>query len=269
MPSRSSFAKTAAVVLALAFTPCRGPEVVAAQDLKELARAARPSVVALEVRDRFGRTVGEGSGFFAGEKGLVVTNHHVIDTGSRVDAISADRVTFEVLGIVAVDRERDLAVLRVAGDDLPPPLELVRSETIEAGERVVVLGNPLGLSFTLSEGIVSAVRDDPEDLPEGQTAPLLQITAAISPGSSGSPVMNLDGQVVGVAVSQYVFGQNLNFAVPAPAVRELLARVDTVAEPRSLGGGPEIEIEKSHYVRNLVISLVFFVLLVVAFRFLR
>ena len=258
-----TFAGAALLLLAAGPSP--------AQDLKELARQARDSVVLLNVFAPGGRAVGTGTGFFV-EGGRLVTNFHVIDRAARVEAVLANEESLEVTGVAAVDEANDLAILDIASGPFPG-LALADSGAVEAGERIIVLGNPLGLSGTLSEGIVSAVRDDGlADEPafgrprarEGGS-PLLQISAAISPGSSGSPVMNLSGEVVGVAVSQIVAGQNLNFAVPAAAVRALLDSADAGRLERRFGAGPGSG--GGAYLRNVVISLLIFAALYVALRY--
>lgn len=256
----------AALVLLLPLAVAGGRAALA-QDLEDLVRRSKHSVVALKIYDGLGREIGTGSGFFIDPEGLVVTNHHVIEEGARVEAVLADQRTLPVPGYLAVDETNDLAVLRVATPAAVPPLFLADSSTVREGQRIVVLGNPRGLSFTTSDGIISAVRADGE-LPSGVQVPLIQISAPISPGSSGSPVMNLEGLVVGVAVSQFLDGQNLNFAVPSQAVRELLDTVDAGAEPRPFGGGLA-RVKKPSFVRNLVISVVAFGFLFAAFRYLR
>ena len=240
-----------------------------AQDLRELARQARDSVVLLNVFAPGGRAVGTGTGFFV-EGGRLVTNLHVVDRAARVEAMLASEETLEVTGVAAADETNDLAILEVAAGSYPT-LNLALAG-VEPGERIVVLGNPLGLSGTLSEGIVSAIRSEGlageptlgKTIPKDAVAPLLQISAAISPGSSGSPVMNLSGEVVGVAVSQFVRGQNLNFAVPAAAVRQLLASADAGRLERSFGARPGSG--TGAYLRNVVISLAVFAALYLALR---
>lgn len=245
--------------------PARSQEARPPADLKKLARDAGHAVVKLRVLDRFGNELGTGSGFFVDPEGLIVTNHHVIDKGSRIEAVLSNRRTLRVAGVAATDLPNDLAVVKV--DEGPfPALDLADSAAVEPGLRVWVLGSPLGLEGTLSEGIVSALRDG-RDVPGGHGLPVLQIDAAISPGSSGSPVMNYDGEVVGVAVSQMVFGQNLNFAVPSAAVRELLGRVDSSVPPLPLGAVTAAS--ALTYARNLLISLIFFGAIYLGFRYLR
>jgi len=238
-----------------------------ADELKELARDAKSSVVLLRVLDRSGREVGSGTGFFVSSDGLLVTNQHVIASAHRIDAVPAEGPQLEVLGVVAENEADDLAVLRIAA--VPSrPLPLADAGLPDPGERIVVLGGPLGLAGSLSEGIVSAVRESSELEHHDQDASsLLQITAAISPGSSGSPVMKLSGEVVGIVVSQYRFGQNLNFAVPVAALHELLEGIeaDARAVPLSSVSGTS----GSHYLRNILISAVFFAVLLLGLRRLR
>ncbi len=236
----------------------------AGDDLKDLARDASTSVLKLRVLDVSGREVGSGTGFFVSTNGLVVTNSHVIDSAHRVEAIPADGPAFTVNGIVAQDEINDLAVLLTdAGSSRPLPLAANAAPV--PGERVVVLGGPLGLAGSLSEGIVAAIRDPSEvERRKSGRSPLLQITAAISPGSSGSPVMKLDGEVIGVVVSQFGIGQNLNFAVPVAAVQALmdqigpgdaLTPIGTLARP-----------SRNSYMRNVLISVFFFVVLYIAVK---
>ena len=139
---------------------------------------------------------------------------------------------------------------------------------MEPGARVIVLGGPLGLSGSLSEGIVSAIRDPAEvghDAPGA--VPLLQITAAISPGSSGSPVMTLGGKVIGVVVSQFWLGQNLNFAVPVSELTRLLERDEAGSEEQSFAA---IQVSsRTTYVRNIVVSGAFLLVLLVALKRLK
>lgn len=252
-------------VLATAWLVAAFP--VSADDLKELARDAKSSVLLLQVLDVSGREIGSGTGFFASADGLLVTNHHVIAKAHRIEAVPAEGPRLEIHGVLAEDEVNDLAVLRIE-IERSRPLPLAAVDVLDPGERIVVLGGPLGLGGSLSEGIVSAIRQTSElDHHDQDASPLLQITAAISPGSSGSPVMKLNGEVVGVVVSQYRFGQSLNFAVPVVALHELLARIepDAPALPLSSVAGTS----RSHYIRNLLISAVFFGLLLLGLRRLR
>ena len=153
---------------------------IQAQDLlPELVRRIKPSAVAIETFDSRGEKLSRGSGFFI-DADRVVTNRHVIDNAFRAEVHSYNGSIYQVKGVIAVDAEGDLALLRV---DAPPnqvrPLVLDKTSPQE-GESVVVIGNPLGLEGSVTNGIVSAVRDIPT------FGRIIQITAPISPGSSGS-----------------------------------------------------------------------------------
>jgi tetratricopeptide (TPR) repeat protein len=188
---------------------------VSAQEfLPELVKRIKPSAVAIETFDARGNTLSRGSGFFISSD-RIITNRHVIDRSSRVEIHLVDGKKFPVKGVLAVDGEGDLALLQVeVPKELAVPLPIVRTVPQE-GEFVVVVGNPFGLEGSVSNGIVSAVREI------SGYGRIIQITAPISPGSSGSPVVNMMGQVIGVATLQAAEGQSLNFAVPADRIAQL------------------------------------------------
>ena len=186
-----------------------------AQDfLPELVKRVKPSAVAIETFDAKGNTVSRGSGFFIAAD-RVITNRHVIERSSRVSVQLMDGKKFIAKGVLAVDGEGDLALLQV---DVPAGLGIpltVAPTVPQEGESIVVIGNPFGLEGSVSDGIVSAVREI------SGYGRIIQITAPISPGSSGSPVVNMAGQVIGVATLQAAEGQSLNFAVPAERIAQL------------------------------------------------
>ena len=188
---------------------------VSAQDmLPELVRRIKPSSVAIETFDAKGNTLSRGSGFFIAAD-RVITNRHVIEKSSRVEIHLLDGKKYTVRGVLAIDGEGDLAMLQV---EVPMasaiPLPISRAVPQE-GESIVVVGNPFGLEGSVSNGIVSAVREI------SGYGKIIQITAPISPGSSGSPVVNMYGQVIGVATLQAAEGQSLNFAVPSERIFQL------------------------------------------------
>ncbi len=181
----------------------------------QIASAATPSVVLIRV------PTGLGSGFVIAEDGRIVTNIHVIRDAKQATIIAADGREFTDVEVMGEDPAQDLAVLRIGGGGRRSlglkSVTLGDSATAKPGDHVVAIGHPLGLGNTVSDGLVSAVRD----LPGGRS--LLQISAPISPGSSGGPVFNDQGQVIGVSTLVITGGQNLNFAVPINAVKPLLA----------------------------------------------
>ena len=216
-----------------------GPEKVAAENRVEISpdalfAKASPAVVCVVVRDENFREIGLGSGFFVADDGTLVTNCHVVKGAKFATVVLPTGATFFVDGILATDETADLAILKVNGKSLPYLNLAPASETPAVGMRVYAIGNPRGLTNTLSEGLVSGLRGNPGG-PE-----IIQTTAAISPGSSGGPLLDPKGQVVGVTTAYLAESQNLNFAVPASKVSELLGKSST-AHPSPLasaGGTP-------------------------------
>lgn len=146
-------------------------------DLRALAKKARPAVLLLAVSDETGTEVATGTGFLVSNDGKLITNHHVVKNASAGLAKAENGGLFPIEGILADDPTNDLVLLKIAAKDLPF-LQLNDKAKVEVGARVAVIGSPLGLEGTLSEGIVSALRDGAGEVK------LFQMTAAISPGSS-------------------------------------------------------------------------------------
>lgn len=180
----------------------------------EVAKKIFPSTVLVVAEDNDMIPIGFGSGFLV-EENLIVTNHHVINgaNGGYVKFINEDTI-YEIEGVLALNELTDLAVLQIQPSG---KIDFIKSVTQppQIGESVFALGNPLGLEGTFSDGIVSAIRNYPDTT-------LFQITAPISPGNSGGPVVNKNSELVGVATSYMAEGQNLNFAVPYSYVKEIL-----------------------------------------------
>lgn len=193
------------------------PQATQAQEsLPELVRRVKPAIVAVVTYNAKGDALTTGSGFFI-RPGQVVTNLHVIRGARRTEVKTLDgkgRV-YKVSGLLAVDEEGDLVLMRVdMPTDRPRSSELARSLP-EEGETVFVIGNPLKLEGSVSDGIVSAVREVPG------VGKIIQTTAPISHGNSGSPIFNLKGQVVGVVTVKVTNGQNISLAISSDRVREL------------------------------------------------
>ncbi len=176
-------------------------------NLVELVKEVQPAVVTILTYDKEKKPLSQGTGFFINEKGHLITNYHVLKGAYSATVRTFDGKEFPVKLVLAENEVVDLIKLSV---DVPE--ETVRfiqvAKTVpEVAERIIVVGSPLGLEQTVSEGIVSAVRDIPT------IGKIFQISAPISSGSSGSPVVNMEGQVIGIATFQLIEGQNLNFAV--------------------------------------------------------
>jgi tetratricopeptide (TPR) repeat protein len=185
--------------------------VVFADELttEEIAKRNTSSVMLLSDENSL------GTGFILSEDGVLVTNFHVISAGKKMVAKSHTGGLYEVQAVLATDKVRDIAILKLGAKNLNA-LELAAPTTVSPGSKIVVIGNPVGLESTVSEGIVSAKRQ------LGDYGEVLQITAPISPGSSGSPVLNKEGKVVGIATFKRIDGESLNFAIPSYRITDLL-----------------------------------------------
>ncbi len=149
-----------------------------------------------------------GTGFFINKNGDFITNFHVLRDADRAYIKTKNGGTYNVKSIIAQYEDLDLIVGRADILDKTPLPVPFSSSLPQIGEKIIVIGNPFVLEQSVTDGIVSAIRETKSD---GRT--IIQISAPISPGSSGSPVVNMKGEVIGVATFQLIVGQNLNFAV--------------------------------------------------------
>ena len=169
----------------------------------DIAKKSIKSTVSIVALDINSQPLGHGSGFILDNE-LIVSNVHVVEgCNSAVVFLDGSDKRYAVNGYVAIDKPNDLIILKVPGL-VGPKLNLHSEILPEIGERIYAIGNPKGLNGTFSEGIVSGMR-------EIQSNKVIQITAPISPGSSGGPVLNATGNVIGIAFATFSSGQNLNF----------------------------------------------------------
>ena len=185
-------------------------------DIPAISREANGAIVSIVMSDKDGHPIAKGSGFFISKDGHVLTNYHVIRNGSSAVIKLPNGAFFAVDGVLASDKDRDVAVIKAHGNDFRT-LTLGDSDRLQVGEEVVAIGNPLSLESTVSNGIVSAMRTVEDD-----GGKFVQITAPISPGSSGGPLFNMAGEVVGITTSHIKGGENLNFAIPINDVKPML-----------------------------------------------
>ncbi len=176
---------------------------------QQIAERTIPSVALIRHDDSL------GTGFVVRSDGVIATNLHVI-AGARAATVTLAKKDYEVLEVVAFDRVHDLALVRIAAKRLTV-LPLGDSDAIKPGQKVVAIGHPLGLGDTVSDGLVSGLREVEPGLK------LLQISAPISPGSSGGPLVSDRGEVIGVSTLVTTRGQNLNFGMPVNDVKRLLS----------------------------------------------
>jgi len=190
-------------------------------DADKIYRESGPSVVVVIAIDREGKSMSQGSGFVVREDGAVATNYHVISRATEIK-IKIGPKLLDVEGVLYVDLDNDVALLKVEGKGYPT-VRLGDANSLLVGEKVYVIGSPQGLENTISEGILSGIREI------SSKRRILQMTAPISPGSSGGPVFNAKGEVVGVATFLIEENQNLNFALPIDLITPGLSSKDLVS----------------------------------------
>ncbi len=167
------------------------------------------------------RREGAGSGVVISEDGYLLTNHHVIDGATRVIAVFSDKKEFEA-EIVGSDPKTDLAVLKVKGKESFHAAALGDSDALRVGESVIAIGNPFGLSHTVTKGIVSAKG---RVIGAGPYDDFIQTDASINPGNSGGPLFNTKGEVVGINTAIIPNGQGIGFAVPINTAKPLVPQL--------------------------------------------
>jgi S1-C subfamily serine protease len=190
---------------------------------------------------------GQGSGFIIDKEGHILTNYHVIAESRQLEVTMHDRKKFRAT-VVGTDRSHDLAIIQIKGANLTP-MTLGDSKNLQVGQKVYAIGNPFGLSGTLTRGIVSSIRSVQE--PDGMTIDeAIQTDAAINPGNSGGPLLNWHGEVIGIntmIASSVGQSAGIGFAIPintAKAVLNDLVTLGRVRRPalgvRTIPVGPEL-----------------------------
>ncbi len=235
-PAGPSPAVTSAPALISSSAPGRPPPSLVTSDgmpvsFAPLARRADPAVATVKARveretpSGRRRVVSEGLGtaFVYDPDGLLLTNNHVIEDASDIEVSFFDgrELSAKVIGR---DKHTDVAVLRIDEHALPW-LPLGDSDEIEVGDWVVAIGNPFGLSHTVSAGILSAkgrTKEDVKGLDPSGYFNFLQTDASINPGNSGGPLLNLRGQVVGINAAVRANANSIGFAIPINMVKQLL-----------------------------------------------
>jgi serine protease Do len=204
------------------------------QTFQQIYTHVNPSVVNIQVTERMGpmEASGEGSGFVWDTEGHIVTNNHVVENASQITVIFSNGTTVEA-ELVGADSESDLAVIQVAatGIDLQP-VSLADSQAVKVGDLVVAIGNPYGLSGTMTQGIISALERSLSVSESGSyttgsyTIPdIIQTDAAINPGNSGGVLVDVEGQVVGVTAaieSSTNSNSGIGFVIPSHIVERVV-----------------------------------------------
>ena len=192
----------------------------------ELVAYAEQCVFLVET-NRCGQTIGNGTGFFLSSAGIGISNHHVFNNGTSWRIKTKDNEIFEVTEILKRNQTLDFIIFRINNQSNKAfPFLRIAPEQPLKGEDIFVVGNPRGIAGTLSKGVVSAFREvnkNTESFVEGDT--YIQFDAAISSGSSGSPVMNMKGQVVGMATLKIMECENCNFAINMKYIKPFLEEI--------------------------------------------
>jgi hypothetical protein len=180
---------------------------------RDIIDSSSPAIVRIEAGD-----AKVGTGFILGSDGLIATNLHVIQGESSIRVrLYKDQTEYPATVIAGVDKGHDLALLRIKPKRSLPVLRLGDSSAVSAGDRIYAIGNPLGVfDYSITDGLISQVRPLSKDLT------ILQISAAISQGSSGGPLFNQFGEVIGVTTAIITQGQAINLAVPANYLRPMM-----------------------------------------------
>jgi S1-C subfamily serine protease len=220
--TRSRLQKTAILgsVLGVLVSYSSAQETVA-----DIVKRSSDAVVLIVISDSAGQETALGSGFLVSADGEIVTNHHVIKEAHSAIVKLSNGAFFPVTGVLASDADKDLAIIKVNGKNLPF-LTLGDMDKLHTGDHVVAIGRPLGLEGTASDGIVSAIRDVADKK-------WIQTTAPVSHGNSGGPLLDMSDHVVGVITwgVNLEVGQNLNFAAPSSEVQTLLITARQQAKP--------------------------------------
>jgi S1-C subfamily serine protease len=168
---------------------------------------------------------GQGSGFILDKQGHILTNDHVIDNAQRVEVTLYDKHKYKAT-VVVVDKAHDLALLQIANAPNLQPATLAESQGLTVGQRVYAIGNPFGLSGTMTRGIISAIRS----IRGEEGSPIedaIQTDAAVNPGNSGGPLLNSRGEVIGITTMIASGGANqsagIGFAIPVNTAKAVIA----------------------------------------------
>ena len=184
-------------------------------DADKIFKENNKAVVVVETYNKEGKPLMQGSGFIVRADGAVVTNYHVISNAKVIKIKVGDKI-LNVEGLIYSDKENDLVILKAKGEKLQT-VRLGDIAKANIGEKVYVISSPEGLENTISDGILSGIREITSD------KKVLQITAPISPGSSGGAVFNNSGEVIGIATSIIEKAQNLNFAMPVNLIKDKIS----------------------------------------------
>lgn len=195
---------------------------------------ARPSVVNIQGRktvrsdqldsggDQFRQVNGMGTGIIVDQRGYILTNFHVVENVQQIQVTTAQRDTY-VGRLIAHDPVTDLAVIKIDTPNALPVIDFGVSSDLMPGEPVIAVGNAFGYEHTVTRGIISALHREVQVSVQQKYRDLIQTDASINPGNSGGPLLNIDGQMIGINVAVRVGAQGIGFAIPVDEAMETAA----------------------------------------------
>ncbi|MFZ7104189.1 MAG: trypsin-like peptidase domain-containing protein [Peptococcaceae bacterium] len=206
-----------------------GPAVVKIETVVTVQRQYDPFADDPFFRDFFGdqfrsqpeTTQGLGSGFIISNDGYIVTNYHVVDGASQIDVYLTEQKDPYPAKLIGADEQLDLAVIKISAGNNLPSLKFGDTGKLAVGSWVIAIGNPYGLDHTVTVGVISA-KGRPITINGNQFKDLLQTDASINPGNSGGPLLNLQGEVVGINTAINAQAQGIGFAIPSSTVTQVL-----------------------------------------------
>ncbi len=182
------------------------------------------------------RVNGMGTGVVIDERGYIMTNHHVIDGVRRIQVTLSDRRTY-VAKLVAHDPQTDLAIIKISRKQPMPLISIGTSSDLLAGEPVIAVGNAYGYHHTVTRGIISALNRSVQVTDSQHYHDLIQTDASINPGNSGGPLLNIDGDMIGINVAVRVGAQGIGFAIPVDKVIEVARQLMSVEDHNGIWHG--------------------------------
>jgi len=183
--------------------------------VSDIASRTSAAAVSIKTKDKEGKELGMGSGFIISGDGIIATNFHVLESAYQAE-VKVGESQFKEAYLIKGSQNLDIALLKIDAKNLSA-LPIGNSDSLVGGQFIVVLGNPWGFERSVSSGIISGIRSKGD-------IKLLQMTAPVSPGSSGGPVINEYGEVIGITtIASFFLAQNLNFAIPINNLKKLIS----------------------------------------------
>lgn len=195
---------------------------------------------------------GMGTGVIIDPRGYIITNLHVVEDVSRIEVTLADGTT-AIAKLLNYDPETDLALIKIPTSKDLPTIEFGTSSDLMRGETVIAIGNPFGYQNTVTQGIISALNRNIPVNGSQEYKNLIQTNADINPGNSGGPLLNLDGEVIGINVAVRVGAQGIGFAIPIDSALDVMADLVAASHPEPVAHGLELSRSYENGISKLLV----------------